>query len=710
MEVISRNKWLVRCLVVFLIFAGHFSFAQEMPRPTINLELLAQELLTQPDNTNQEYEDVYESLIQYYQQPINLNKTSREELESLFILTPMQVNGFLEYRKQNSPILTLYELQVIPGFDLPTIYKLLPFVVVPEGNLLTQIKPLWSRMRQEENQYLLVRYDRTLQQRKGYTVPDTSSTGKIASRYQGSPNKYLVRYRNSHARDYSVGFTAEKDAGEQLIWDKNTRRYGLDFYSAHLQLYNQGKFKTLALGDYQVQFGQGLLLAGGFAVGKGAETITALRRSNLGIRPYTSVLESTFFRGGAFTYKLGAWEVTTFYSRKNLDGNVQTGNDTIITQTEEIDDSFSSIQATGFHRTLTEINSKHRIAEQVIGGNVIFRDQKTPLTIGVTALRTQYSAARQPLQRQYNQFDFTGQQLTNVGTHYSYNWQNLNFFGETARSASGGWGTINGLLASLSAQVETSILYRNYGRNFHSFYGNAFGENTRNNNERGWYFGLKVKPLAQWELTAYHDIFTFPWLKYRVDAPSSGHESLVRLQYKPTKTAVLYAQFRTENKGRNAPVITQQIDFVSPAIRHSFLLYLDYTPMPKLNLRSRVQKSTFTLEGKATQGYFMAQDLNLDLRKWQFSTRYGLFDTDDYDNRQYSIERDVLYAFSVPALSGIGTHYYFLTQFKAGAHLDFWVKYAATQYRRQKTIGSGLEEIQGNQREDVRLQMRYSFN
>ncbi|RDC63854.1 ComEA family DNA-binding protein [Adhaeribacter pallidiroseus] len=707
---LSSNKWLRLILGSFLWLASTFTWAQEVPRAAINLELLAQELVTQPDNANLVYEDVYENLLQYYQQPINLNKTNREELESLFILSPMQVNNFLEYMRLNSPLLSSYELQAIPGFDLATIYKLLPFVVIPAGNLLTQLQPLWLRMQQEENQYFLVRYDRSLQQRKGYTLADTSSTGRIASRYQGSPNKYLIRYRNSHARDFSVGFTAEKDAGEQLIWDKDTRRYGLDFYSAHLQLYNQGRFKTLAIGDYQMQFGQGLLLAGGFAVGKGAETITTLRRSNLGIRPYSSVLEAAFFRGAAVTYTWGSWESTLFYSQKNLDGNLQSSTDTLATEDGATDDSFSSIQATGFHRTLSEINAKHRIEEHVTGGNFLYRAKHAPFTIGLTALRTTYSAARQPVSRSYNQFEFTGRQLVSVGTHYAYSWQNLNFFGETARSSTGGWGTVNGILASLSAQVEASVLYRNYGRQFHSAYGNAFGESTRNNNEQGWYFGLKIKPASHWEITAYHDLFTFPWLKYRVDAPSHGSESLVRLQYQPTKTALLYAQFRTENKGRNTPVVNQQIDFVSPTLRHSFLVYLDYTPTPKLNLRSRIQQSSFIVEGSTTQGYFMAQDINLNLKKWQFSTRYGLFDTDNYDNRQYTIERDVLYAFSVPALSGVGAHYYLLVQFKASAKLNFWLKYSATDYRHQKTLGSGLEEMQGSQREDVRVQVRYGFH
>ncbi|MDQ4139290.1 MAG: helix-hairpin-helix domain-containing protein, partial [Bacteroidota bacterium] len=244
MELSSRH-WLAMVLFTFILIVTSFvASAQDVPQPTLNLELFAQELLAQPDNTNLVYEDIYENLLQYYQQPINLNQTTREELESLFILSPAQVNSFFEYRKQNSPLVNIYELQAIPGFDLPTIHKLLPFVDVPEGNLLSQLKPLGLRLKQEQNQYFLVRYDRTLQQKKGYTFPDTSSTGKVPSRYQGTPNKYLIRYRNSHARDFSVGFTAEKDAGEKFVWDRNTQRFGLDFYSAHVQLYNKGKFKA----------------------------------------------------------------------------------------------------------------------------------------------------------------------------------------------------------------------------------------------------------------------------------------------------------------------------------------------------------------------------------------------------------------------------------------------------------------------------------
>ncbi|MBX0332730.1 hypothetical protein K3G39_05725 [Pontibacter sp. HSC-14F20] len=191
---------------------------------------------------------------------------------------------------------------------------------------------------------LILRYERTLQERRCYTSIDTTSS---TTHYLSSPDKVLMRYRVSHTRDYSLGITAEKDAGEQFTWDPDTRRYGFDFYSAHLQLYNKGMFKAIALGDYQLQFGQGLLLSSCYTVGKGSETITTVSRPNVGIRPYSSVLEHAFYRGVAATYTFGRVDVTSFVSSKRIDANLQTQLDTL----DNFDDFFTGIQTTGFHRT-----------------------------------------------------------------------------------------------------------------------------------------------------------------------------------------------------------------------------------------------------------------------------------------------------------------------------------------------------------------------
>ncbi|MCU0391909.1 MAG: hypothetical protein MUE81_12385, partial [Thermoflexibacter sp.] len=566
---------------------------------------------------------------------------------------------------------------------------------------------LWKKILEEPNQFLLLRQTRTLEQKEGYkplNQSDTLYNGVFKTRYAGSPDQLYLRYRVSHAKDFSLGFTFEKDAGERFDWNSNQRQYGFDFLSYHFTVFNRGKIKALALGDYQIQIGQGLLLSAGFYVGKGAETTATIRRSSLGIRPYTSVLESGFLRGGALAYQVGNLEITTFFSNIKQDANVASiGADTL----SEEDAFANAIIRTGLHRTPREITSKNQVNEFTSGANIAYKSKNKNLELGVTALQTTFNADIIPLDRLYNKFEFSGKNNYNIGFHFNYLWQNFNFFGEMASSKSGGKGLVSGFIATLTSKIEWAMLYRQFDRNFHSFYGNAFSENTRNINESGMYMGLKFKPNRQFTFSAYYDYFKFPWLKFLVDAPSNGYEFLSRISYQPTKTILLYAQFRQETKGRNLEGNLARLDFVSPSTKRNYQLNVDVKATDFLTLRSRVQWSTYQQEGGLlTSGYAIIQDLTYDKAKWKFSTRFAIFDTDDFENRQYAFEKNVLYAFAVPAYNGVGFRNYYLFQYSLTRKIDVWVRYAYTTYRNQKTISSGLEQIQGNQKTDIHLQMR----
>ncbi|MFC5271496.1 ComEA family DNA-binding protein [Adhaeribacter terreus] len=698
-------------LPFFLAFAAQ---AQEFPRREVNLDLFVQELFSQQQDKDLPYEDIYENLLQFYQNPINLNRANREELSSLFILSEVQITALFEHINRTGGLLSIYELQTIEGFDLITINKLLPFVTVQEMGLQADRRPIWERIRAEDNNYLLVRYERSLQEKKGYLQPTIKSNGQETSHYKGSPDKLLMRYRVAHTRDFSLGFTLEKDAGEQFIFDDKTHRYGFDFYSGHFQLYDKGRLKTLAVGDYQLSFGQGLVSASAFGVGKGGETITTTRRSDLGIRPYTSTLESAFFRGAAATYALtNTLNLTGFYSRKKVDVSFQLLQDSLDQLNEQIslgDLESSSLQETGFHRTDTEIARKHNVTEQISGANLAYFSKSRRASGGFTVFNSSYSVPLLRSDAAYNRFEFRGRNNLLLSGYYSYNWRNVNFFGEAARSQSGGLGLVQGLMASLTPQVEVALLYRNYARDFHTLYGDGFSENTRPINEKGFYTGLKIRPASRWELTAYYDRYRFPWLRYGVNAPSGGDEYLLRLLYKPSKLATIYGQFRTENKELEEPESLQQIPGLTLATRRNYLLSADFAPTGRLSLRSRLQFSSYNLEhGERTTGYLLAQDVNLEFKRFRIGSRYAVFDTDDSENRQYVTEKDVLYAFSIPSFSGLGTRIYTVLQYSFSRKMDVWLKLAHTHYRYQKTISSGLEEIQGSRRTDVRAQVRYRF-
>ncbi len=658
----------------------------------IDLEQFA-EARFQVQDADITYEDLYESLLLYYTNPLNLNKASKAQLAALYLLSPAQVNSFFEYRETVGDLISIYELQAIPNFDVAAIRELLPFVTVSET---ADPRPLIPRIFNEENNYLLLRYSRRLQRSEGYKRND--GTG-----YKGAPDAIYGRFRVSHPQDFSLGITFEKDAGEPLLFDPGNQQNGMDYYSYHLALNNKGKLKNLVLGDYQMQFGQGLVLGAGFSAGKGAEAINSIKRNSTGLKPYTSVLESGYFRGAAATVKLGGVEITGFGSRLSQDAKLT--SDTTYSDFEEF---VNSIQATGLHRTANERQAKNSITETNLGFALHY-NLKHQFNMGVTSLFSNYSKPLQRKPNNYNQFEFTGD-INFVGSIYSnFNWQNLMLFGELARSRSGGLGSVAGILLSMTPQLDFSWSYRNYEPDFHSFYGNGFGESSRIINEKGIYWGISYRPNRKYTFSGYFDKFTFPWLRYRVDAPSRGFEYLGRFTFRPSKNVELYAQLRQENKKLSIDSEDGTLSQLTETIKKNYIVNLNYTLGRSLGFRSRVQGSSYRLNDLTTHGLAIVQDVSVMFWKVKLSSRFALFDTDDYDNRQYLYEKDVLYAFSIPAYYGSGIRSYFLVQYTINKATTLWLRYAQFDYTSQESISSGLNEISGSRKSEIKLMLRHKF-
>lgn len=691
------RKVLFIFLIIFLsVLIASISNAQDQE---FDLEdFIESNFSVQDENTN--YEDIYEALFQLYQSPINLNNANRQDLQSLLLLSNIQINEFLDHRAKNGDLLSIYELQAIPEFELKTIYEILPFVSVRETGLQADNRPLLQRILNEENNYLMIRSDRTLEQKRGYV-----SSEERERQYLGDPYRIYARFRVKHTDDFSIGFTTEKDAGEQFKWDPTRDQYGMDFWSFHAQLENQGRLKNIVLGDYQLQFGQSLLFGAGFAIGKGSQTVATARRSNLGILPYTSVLETNFFRGVATTLELNDYlDLTTFYSYNPINGNLE------LDSAQSAEEFFTSIRLTGFHRTKSELDGKNAIEAQNFGGNLLFNTKRENLNIGLNYIHTIYDRPffRQP--NKYNQFEFGGTQNQNYGLFGNYYWRNFHLFGETAISSSGGIGAIGGFIASITPSLQTSFIVRNYDKDFHTFYGTAFGESTRNINENGVYWGMKFQPFKKLTFSGYYDRFNFPWLRFRADGPSKGNEFLGRVAYSFSRQIKLYAQARVENKERNVDLEgNPNLYGLANAEKRNYILNLDVRPKGIVSLKTRAQFSEFLFDGDYSNGMAFIQDINFDFGRFRLSTRYSIFDTDNFENRQYVYEKDVLYAFSIPAYQNTGSRSYALLQYKFSKKLQIWVRYAQFNYVDRFTVGTGNEEIEGDTRSEVKVQMMVRF-
>ncbi|WP_341226202.1 helix-hairpin-helix domain-containing protein [uncultured Arcticibacterium sp.] len=669
-------------LLILILLQVNLAIGQaprlEAPPVEIDLDNFIQRLAaTQQEDIN--YEDLYEALLQFYLNPINLNAAKPDELRSLFLLSESQIQNFFEHKNRFGNLLSLYELQTIEGFDAETIQTLRPFIRLSNGVSVNDVKGIFNRA---TDHFLVIRTEQTLEKADGY------KEGK----YLGSPQKLYARYRLQHPKDFSLGFIMEKDQGEPNI---------ADYTTFHFQLQNKGKLKNAIIGDYQLQFGQGLVMSGGYAAGKGGEPIYTTRRSDLGIRPHNSVLEGGFLRGAAATYQTGQISLTAFGSYTKRDASINT-------DVEEREDVFSSILSSGLHRTQSEIDKKGLVNETSTGINAKW--QHGDGHIGFTVLNTNYSNPLERNSREYAVHEFKGTQNTVMGPNFSYSWQNFNFFGEAARSSSGGIGAIGGFVASLSPQVEWALNFRNYDKDFHSFYSNAFGEGSRTINEKGIYTGFKYTPKRGYTFAAFYDKFKFPWLRYLVDGPSDGDDYLLRFTLKPTKKWIFYTQYHREQKQKNFPGNESVSDYLVKTTRQNLLAQFEFNIFKNFKSQTRVQYNSFQYETlDRSNGYALIQDIEGSIGRLQLKSRIALFSTDSFDSRIYAYENDVLYTVSFPAYFGKGTRLYLVSRYSLTRKIDVWARIARTSLTDRDTISSGNNEIDVPHRTDVKLQVRYRF-
>jgi hypothetical protein len=660
-----------------------------------------------------DFSDLTSDLEFLKENPLNLNFATRSDLDRFVFLDEIQKFNLIAYRENFGHFVTLYELGSVEGFDAETIAKLLPFVYVSNEKPKFGLKPA-EILKSGRNECLL-RYQRTLERQEGYTpIEDSDLYANPDSRYLGSPDKYYVKYRFTYFDKVRFGFAAEKDAGEPFLKSSvndslqkltgSGLKNGFDFYSFHLNVSEIGILKTLSLGDYQLGFGQGLTIWSGLAFGTSA-TASEIKRFGRGIKPASSANESYYFRGAAATFSIKKLEFSAFYSGHKADARIY-GADSV----ESTGTYIESVRETGLHRTPSEIQDKNSIATRLIGGNLSYFGNR--FNIGFTSFYSKLSRNLYPDSQLYNQFDFSGSENINAGADYSFLISKVGFFGEISFSRNGGFAQLHGFTARLHPSVSLSLLYRNYQKNYQNYFSNAFGQASGSANEKGMYCGININLRNGWILSAFADTYRFPWLKYQTDAPSLGNEYLVRLQHNFSMSTIMYFQFRQKNRQSNVAGSESGISPLTQVNSGSFRIHFDYGISPVFTLRSRIEY-IISREGdyyKGT-GYLAYQDIAWKSPSDHVSLtfRYALFHTDSYNERIYSYEPDILYAFSIPAYYYQGSRLCLLAHASILQNLKLWLRLARTIYYDREFISSGLDQIDTNHKTEIKAQLIYKF-
>jgi hypothetical protein len=132
---------------------------------------------------------------------------------------------------------------------------------------------------------------------------------------------------------------------------------------------------------------------------------------------------------------------------------------------------------------------------------------------------------------------------------------------------------------------------------------------------------------------------------------------------------------------------------------------------PRFGVSTRVEGTRVWADGGPMQyGWLIAQDVEWQLHpRLAVFGRLSMFETDGFAARVYAYERDVRYAFRVPALFGRGERSYVMIRADLGRGATLEAKYGVTRFDDRDRVGSGLNELQSNRRREIRAQIRWRF-
>lgn len=649
--------------------------------PLLLLEENLEELSTEEEHN---WEDELEELSRRLKEPVNINVATKRQLEQFPFLTDLQIENIQAYVYLHGQMQTLYELQLVGDMDKRTIELLLPFICVRP----VEKKPAYPSLRtlvKYGKHEILTRLDIPFYTRKGYE-----------KNYLGPPLYHSLRY-SFHYGDYlQAGITGEKDAAEPFFALHN--RKGYDYYSFYLLLKSRGRLKTLALGNYRLSFGQGLVLSTDFRIGKTFSLTTSEYRTG-GIRKHSSTDEYNYFRGAAATIGiLPSLELSAFYSHRTMDGTLKANE-------------ITSIYKTGLHRTQKEADKLHAFTLQLMGSNLTF--EKNKLKLGLTGIYYFFNRPYEPKLNKYAKYNLRGNRFYNLGIDYKYRLGRFTWVGEAAIGKQG-YALLNQLKYTLSSDYRLLLIHRYYSFDYWSLFARSFGESSAPQNENGWYIAAEATPLAHWKFFASFDFFSFPWWKYRISKPSQGMDGMFQATYSPRRSLSMYLHYRYKRKERDVSGTSGKV--ILPVYQHRLRYRLTYAART-FTLRTTLDYNHFRQQDgkkhrfKGKQGYQCTQSCVYSFPSFplSLSLQATYFHTDDYDSCIYASERGLLYTFYTPSFYGRGFRYSTCLRYDFSKAFLFLAKFGQTTYQDRESMGSGNDLIESNKKTDLQMQFRIRF-
>lgn len=682
--------------ILFTLIGFGFLFSESITSQNLTekthwqsyLQELAEEGLS-----NEQIDIIYQELLDIEDNPIDLNTVNADQLERIPFLGLEAQASILQFVDKNRPLYSIFELRNIPQLDFNLVHMLLPLFCIKEQEKNRTVKTNISQ--QPSLQEIQWRFNKVFPKRSGYLTLSDSILQRYPNRvYQGEDFYTSIRYAYRKGQHLQAGLVAEKDAGEPL-WKRGHTR-GFDHYGFYLAIRDMGVVRSAVIGDYRLNFGQGLILNNSSLFVQSSYSPSIIRSSTAPWR-HASTAETNFFRGIAGTFSWKQTEVTLIYSNKKIDTNINRDST-----------AFTSIKDDGLHRTQLEISKKRNTNELVVGGNIQWKYKA--IKLGINTLYSKFNRKMEPRLQYYNTHYFRGKENMNISCDYQLRIPALTFAGEIAMSKNGSFANIHSLNFSPHSQLLFSIAFRSYARAYQALYANALGINSLPNNEKGWYIAGSLYPIDRLKTSFYADIAKFDEPRFGVQTSSKAKTFFIRNDWSLSQQLKIESRYHLRQREKSERYPTAKEYTVLPNSLQKMLLSSHLLISPKWSTRTTIDYTMFkTKYMKKEHGKMISQ-----LLSWNPTTKQSIhfftayFDADSYSVRVYSRERSAYPSFFSPSFYGKGMRYALsgrsvMLQNK----LTIATQVNLSQYFNRNPIGSGLESINGSHRWDFAILLKY---
>lgn len=659
----KQNLFYRRMVCVLLLMSGiQVIDAQNSPRVDAHpWQQYLEQLSEMEEYESTAWEDYEGILEEYAEHPLNINTATQEDLEQFPFLSAQQIEDIQAYIYQYGEMKSLGELAMIESVNWYQRQLLACFVYA--GTMEKRSFPTLSNIWKYGKHEWVADAKIPFYQRKG------DKDG-----YQGYPIKHWWRYQFRRGDYVKLGFLGSQDAGEPFFAGKN--RWGYDFYSFYLQVKKWGRWKNVTLGRYRLSEGMGLILNNDFGFGK-LSALSSLGRMGTSIRVHSSRSSANYLQGAAATFHLAReWDVSAFVSERTIDATVK-------------NDSISTIQTAGLHRTELEIEKQRVASAFLMGGNIHYSSKG--FHIGATGIYYSYSLPLHPDKGQlYKRFAPEGKAFWNASVDYGYISHRLTFQGETATGDCGTVATVNSISYLFSEKLSMLGLYRFYPYRYYAMYGNSFKAGSDVQDESGGYVGMRWTPSSHWKVDVYGDVAYFAWPKYHTSESTYAKDFLMSAVFQPSGSIQLGARYQYKQKYH---ATTQRARFSFGLTEETW------------SSKTQVD-ATFLPHGRG----YMASETGAYRYRWlRLQAFLGYFHTTDYDSRVYAYEPNMLYTMSFGSYFGEGMRCALLAKTDIGQHWVLVGKWGMTKYFDRHQISSGLQQINGSCQSDVELQVKWKW-